>query len=63
MDMMRHGWWMSLFHASQQWSRMSGQDLKTWMESLFSRMNCQKFSVGLSSGHFGSSARWLQPLH
>ena len=33
-DMMRHGWSMSLFHASQQWSTMSLNDFKTRFESL-----------------------------
>ena len=49
--MMRHGWSMSLFHASQQWSAMSLNDLKTRFESQFSRMNCHTFSCEFSSGH------------
>src|SRR5215470_9386186 len=53
MDMMAHGWSTSLFQASQQWSRMSLEDRNTRLESQFSRMNCQTFSTGLSSGHFG----------
>ena len=55
MDMMRQGWSMSLFHASQQWSTMSSKDLKTRFESQFSRMNCQMFSCGLSSGHLAGN--------
>ena len=43
---------MSLFQASQQWSRISSKDLKIRLDSQFSRMNCQTFSAGLSSGHF-----------
>jgi hypothetical protein len=43
----------SLFHASQQWSRMLAEDVKTRFESQFSRIYCQQFSVGLSSGAFG----------
>ena len=42
---------MSLFQASQQWSTMSSKDLKIRFESQFSRMNCQTFSCGFSSGH------------
>ena len=54
--MMRHGWSMSLFHASQQRSTMSLNDLKTRFESQFSRMNCQMFSCGFGSGHFAGNA-------
>ena len=53
--MMRHGWSMSLFHASQQWSTMSLKDLKTRFESQFSRMNRQMFSCGFNSGHFAGN--------
>jgi hypothetical protein len=49
--MIRQGWSTSLFQASQQWSTMSSKDLKTRFESQLSRMNCQMFSCGLSSGH------------
>ena len=49
--MIRHGWSMSLLHASRQRSTMSLKDLKTRFESQLSRMNCQTFSCGLSSGH------------
>ena len=34
---------------------MSSEDLKTRFESQFSRMNCQTFSTGLSSGERGGS--------
>ena len=46
---------MSLFHASQQWSTMSSKDLKIRFESQLSRMNCQTFSCGFSSGHFAGN--------
>jgi len=42
---------LSLSRASKQWSTMSSTDLKTRVESQFSRMNCQMFSCGLSSEH------------
>ena len=35
---------------------MSLNDLKTRFESQFSRMNCQMFSCGFSSGHFAGNA-------
>src|SRR5271170_8240826 len=46
---------MSLFQASQQWSTMSSKDLKILFESQLSRMNCQTFSCGFSSGHFAGN--------
>ena len=46
---------MSLFQASQQWSTMSSKDLKIRFESQLSRMNCQTFSCGFSSGHFAGN--------
>jgi len=55
MDMMRHGWLARLFQAKQQWSTMSSQDLKMRFDSQLSRMNCQTFSTGFSSGHRGGS--------
>jgi hypothetical protein len=54
---------MSLFHASQQWSMMLSCDVKTRLESQLSRINCQMFSTGLSSGHLAGSATMLIPAH
>jgi hypothetical protein len=53
--MIRQGWLMSLFHASQQWSTMSWKDLKIRFDSQLSRKNCQMFSCGFSSGHFAGN--------
>src|SRR5271156_5278462 len=59
---------MSLFQASQQWSTMSSKDLKIRFESQLSRMNCQPFSCGFSSGALdplsedGAVARFLKSL-
>ncbi len=39
-----------MFQASQQWSTMSSWELKTRLDRQLSRMNCQTFSTGLSSG-------------
>jgi hypothetical protein len=55
MDMIFHGWSMSLFQAPQQWSRMSSKDRKILFESQLSRMNCQTFSCGFNSGHLAGS--------
>ena len=55
MDIMRHGWSMSLFQAWQQWATMSSYDLNTRFEIQLSRMNCQTFSTGFSSGDRGGS--------
>ena len=55
--MIRHGWSMSLFHASQQWATMSSWLVNTRLESQFWGMNCQTFSAGLSSGERGGSGR------
>src|SRR3954471_24001760 len=49
MDMMSQGWSVSLFHASQQWSRMS-LEAKMRLEIQLSRMYCQMFSTGFNSG-------------
>src|SRR6202011_4732007 len=57
MEMIFQGMSMSLFQAKQQWSRMSSYDLKTRFESQLSRMNCQMFSTGLSSGDFGGDGK------
>src|ERR1700730_8957230 len=57
MDMLFQGMSMSLFQAKQQWSRMSSYDWKTRFESQLSRMNCQMFSTGLSSGDFGGNGK------
>ena len=48
---------MRLFHASQQVATMSSYELKTLLESQLSRMNCQMFSTGLSSGALGGKGR------
>ena len=53
--MIRQGWLISLFHASQQWSTMSWKDLKIRFESQLSRKNCQMFSCGFSSGHLAGN--------
>ena len=50
---------MSLFHASQQWSTMLSQEVKSRLESQLSRMNCQMFSTGFSSGHLAGRAMML----
>ncbi len=42
---------MRVFHASQQWATMSSQAVKIRLDSQLSRMNCQTFSLTLSSGH------------
>ena len=41
---------MSLFQASELRATISAWDLKMRFEIQFSRMNCQTFSTGLSSG-------------
>ena len=46
---------MSLFQASQPWPTMSSKDVKIRFESQLSRMDCQMFSCGLSSGHFAGN--------
>ena len=51
MEVMREGWSMRLFQASQQWSTMSAWDLKMRFDSQLSRMNCQTFSCGLALVH------------
>ena len=43
-------------HRKQRRSTMSLNDLKTRFEIVFSRMNCQMFSCGFSSGHFAGNA-------
>ncbi len=53
--MIVQGWSTSLFQASQQWSTMASYDANTRFESQLSRMNCQTFSCGFSSGHFAGS--------
>jgi len=55
MDMIIQGWSTKRFQAWQQWSRMSSYEVKTRLESQLSRMNCQTFSTGLSSGDLGGS--------
>ena len=53
MDMIFHGWSMSLFQAWQQMATISSYDLKIRLDSQLSRMNCQMFSTGFSSGALG----------
>lgn len=53
MDVMRSGSSMSLFQASQHRATLSSQDVNTRFESQLSRMNCQTFSTGFSSGECG----------
>ncbi len=48
---------MSLFQASQHRATMSSYDLKTRLDSQLSRMNCQMFSTGFSSGDLGGKSR------
>ena len=55
MDMMVHGWSMSLFQASQQSATISSYELKILFDNQLSRMNCQTFSTGFSSGDRGGS--------
>jgi hypothetical protein len=50
MDIIRQGWSVSLFEALRQWSTMLSQDWKTRSKNQLSRMNCQTFSMALSSG-------------
>ena len=38
---------------------MLSYEVKTRLESQLSRMNCQMFSTGLSSGHLAGSAMML----
>lgn len=38
---------------------MLSWDVKTRLDSQLSRMNCQMFSTGLSSGHLGGSGMML----
>ena len=52
---------MSLFQTSQQWSTMSSKDMKRRFESQLSRMNCQTFSSGLSSGQNGTIVMLDEP--
>ena len=59
MDMIFHGWSMSLFQAWQQWSTISSNDLKTRFDNQFWRMNCQMFSWLLSSGDRGGNGNKL----
>ncbi len=44
---------MSLFQAWRHRARISSYDLKTRLDSQLSRMNCQMFSTGFSSGALG----------
>ena len=53
MDMIFHGRSMSLFQAWQQMATISSYDLKIRLDSQLSRMNCQMFSTGFSSGALG----------
>lgn len=44
---------MSLFQASQRRATIWSQDGKILFQSQLSRMNCQAFSTGFSSGDLG----------
>ena len=48
---------MSLFQASQHRATISSYDLKVRLDNQLSRMNCQMFSTGFSSGDRGGSDR------
>ena len=50
--MIRQGCSTSLLQGSQQWSTISSSEPNTGFASPLSRMNCQMFSCGLSSGLF-----------
>src|SRR4029450_6589312 len=54
-DMIIQGRSTSLFQASQQWARMSSEVSNTRVDHQLSRMYCQTFSTGLSSGERGGS--------
>ena len=47
---------MSLFQASQHMATISSYDLKMRLDSHLSRMNCQMFSTGFSSGALGGNS-------
>jgi hypothetical protein len=57
MDMIFQGCSINLFQASQLSVTMSSCDLKTLFDNQLSRMNCQMFSTGLSSGDRGGNGR------
>ena len=57
MDIILHGWSISLFQASEHIATISSYDLKIRLESQFSRMNCHMFSTGLSSGDLGGKGK------
>ena len=59
MDIIFHGWSMSLFQASQQRETICSYEPKTWFDSQLSRMNCQMFSTGFSSGDLGGKVRMV----
>jgi hypothetical protein len=57
MDVMSQGWSVSLFQASQHWSRISLPAVKIRFDNQFSRMNCQMFSTGFNSGALAGSGK------
>ena len=57
MEIIFHGWSMSLFQASQLRATISSDDLKTRLDNQLSRMNCHMFSTGFSSGDLGGNGR------
>ena len=57
MDIIFQGWSISLFQASEHIATISSYDLKTRLDNQFSRMYCQMFSTGLSSGDLGGRGR------
>ena len=56
-DIILHGCSISFVQASAHMATISSYDLKTRLDSQFSRMNCHTFSTGLSSGDLGGSGK------
>jgi len=56
MDRMRQGWLTRSFQAAQQGATTSSQPSKTRFESELWRVNCQRFSTGLSVGERGGNS-------
>ena len=57
MDMIYQGFSINLFQASQMSVTMLSCYLKALFDNQLSRMNCQMFSTGLSSGDRGGTGR------
>jgi|ETNmetMinimDraft_16_1059900.scaffolds.fasta_scaffold02030_3 hypothetical protein len=58
-DIILHGCLISFVQASAHMATISSYDLKTRLDSQFSRMNCHTFSTGLSSGDLGGSGNMV----